>query len=1286
MAPPSTLGQPVLLLGMHRSGTSVATRLLTLLGLSTPAGALLPADEDNPLGYWESQDLTDFDDKLLETLGSTWFAPPTVDEIQVRLDELEPLLSEAYEQAARAFARPGPTVWKDPRTCLLLPFWFQVLGPPGPCVIVHRDPLEVADSILRRNGFPVQLSLALWERHMRGALLATVSRRVHIEDYAALVEDPAGWTARVGGYLSEEGVDVQPPSGDLAAELLTPRSVRGEGGVAAGTLSAQQHELLALLRRLRGSSHVLNAEDLPPETPVTALLLDQARHGWSLQRDLDQARRAHLEETDALHAEQARLRDLEQLHSARTGEWEQRLEQLDAEVKTERERALTAERALQEERVRADALQSALEAQQAQATVAERTLVAERAAHAEQRARGDELAVRLEQVSHDLAWARGRVSAIESSTAWRATAPIRAAGEVKRAVVAHPAGQVLRLLVLLVSGRLPAHLRRRKHRRLLSGSALFDEQYYMSAYPDVPAGRALDHYLAHGSAEGRRPNRVFDGDWYVSTYPDVAATGLNPLLHYALAGAAEGRDPSPAFSSSYYLATNDDVRHSGSNPLAHYLLHGQEEGRLPRPQHDDEGEGEDDAPAPTAPSAQEWEAVLRPPGQAEPDVVVVVPVYRGFAETLRCLYSVLTSPVKTPYRLIVVDDASPEPEISAELRRLASRGLFELVVNAENGGFVKSVNRGMRLAGGRDVVLLNSDAEVYGDWLDRLRSAAWRSPRCGTVTPLTNSGTIASYPRFVRDNASALEVDGAALDRLAAEALQGETVEMPTCVGFCVYLRHDCLAEVGLFDEKAFGFGYGEENDFSLRAAARGWSNELAADVFVRHHGSTSFGETAAARQRIGLEVLHARYPDYGRVVARHISEDPAGPLRRRLDLARLQQARDGRPSLLLVSHALGGGTTRHVEDLARQLEAEGVLPLVLRPDPDGRRARLTSPAVRAVPNLVFPLGTEDPDLLATLRLLDVRHVHVHHLQGYTDGATSLPRLARQLGVAFDVTLHDWMTVCPRITMVDHTRRFCGGPAPDKCRACIARNGSPFGRPDAAAWQAEHSEFLRSARKVFAPSDDAARRFLQLLPGLEITVAPHPEPTPAAVDSVEPPADGLLHVAVLGAVSVSKGSEVLLALAQDAQRRRLPLRFHVFGYTNADAAFRDVATVSMTGEYDARDLPSLVRSSGCRIALFPAVWPETFSYTLSEAVDLGLEPVAFDIGAIAGRMRELSRGMVLPWEFVDRPGAVNDRLLAVEAPAKFSPRQPASYVDLLADYYALELDDAVVREDVAVGR
>ena len=151
-------------------------------------------------------------------------------------------------------------------------------------------------------------------------------------------------------------------------------------------------------------------------------------------------------------------------------------------------------------------------------------------------------------------------------------------------------------------------------------------------------------------------------------------------------------------------------------------------------------------------------------------------------------------------RVIVVDDASPEPELAAALDRLAAHRKITLIRHAENKGFPAAANAGLRACAGRDVVLLNSDTLVPPGWLGRLRAAAYAAADIGTVTPLSNDATILSYPDRDGGNPVPDLAEVAALDALAQQANGGVRL-IDGAVGVhaqCVLGHPGAIAQGGL--------------------------------------------------------------------------------------------------------------------------------------------------------------------------------------------------------------------------------------------------------------------------------------------------------------------------------------------------------------------------------------------------------------------------------------------------------------------------------------------------------
>ena len=607
---------------------------------------------------------------------------------------------------------------------------------------------------------------------------------------------------------------------------------------------------------------------------------------------------------------------------------------------------------------------------------------------------------------------------------------------------------------------------------------------------------------------------------------------------------------------------------------------------------------------------------------------VIIPVFRGLAATRRCIEGVLAAGCRTPAEVIVVDDCSPEPEISAWLESLSRAGQVTLLRHDVNRGFVASVNGAMALHGERDVVLLNSDTEVPPGWLDRLAACAQRESRVATITPFSNNATICSYPRFAAGNPIPAGFDTASLDALFAANNPRESVEIPTGVGFCMYITRKALRELGAFDEAAFGKGYGEEVDFCMRAIRAGLRNLLCADLFVFHEGEVSFGKGGAAIREKAQAVIDSRYPEFQPLLAAFLHREPARPLRRRVDFARL--AASPRPRVLFLTHRWGGGIERHVNDLARLLAADCEI-LTLSPDAQGSVALKWLREGEEF-EAWFDVARGWEDCLDTLRAAGVARVHLHHVHGMPPKVLSI---AAALGVPCDITVHDYFPICPQYHLSDEEGRYCGEPAAAGCNACIARR--PVQWPmDIDQWRGLFRTALANAARVIVPSQDVAARLARYFPEVRTLQWSHPD---AGAGAARP-----YKIALLGGISAIKGLHQLNACVADAARRGLPLHFHVIGHLDRPIPSWPEAPLTVSGSYPDAQLAERIAIDRPDAFLFLSQVPETYSYTLTAAMQTGLPIVATRLGAFPERLRGYrSAVLVAP----DAPAeAVNDAILA----------------------------------------
>ena len=354
------------------------------------------------------------------------------------------------------------------------------------------------------------------------------------------------------------------------------------------------------------------------------------------------------------------------------------------------------------------------------------------------------------------------------------------------------------------------------------------------------------------------------------------------------------------------------------------------------------------------------------------------------------------------------------------------------------------------------------------------------------------------------------------------------------------------------------------------------------------------------------------------------------------IDFAALK-AGDGKATLL-VSHGWGGGIGRFVTDAGEAFAKAGKRALLLRGGEVFGQFVLQSLSPANDETLELEWGEDPLPLAALLTALDIDHAHIHSLANMPGayGAVLLEAF-EAASIAFDMTLHDYSVFCPRMHLNAADGAYCGEPPLEGCERCIAINGSPFGRPTVAAWLEHHQAILRRARRMLVPHEDVGRRIARHFDGFSFEVVPHPEPEPR-------PVQRKIAVLILGTLVAHKGANTVLAVAEAAERLGLPLLFLILGGAS-DEAFESLPNVQMLGAYQEEALDRAIERARADLAWFPGTVPETWSYTLSAAIRHALLPVAFDIGAIAARIKADGRGVLLPLDLSRDAEALAQRLV-----------------------------------------
>jgi hypothetical protein len=321
----------IVVLGMHRSGTSALTRVLGILGATLPRHVMSPGPNNEP-GHWEPEKLVDFHDEVLSELDSAWRDWAALDVLRLTVQRREEIKTRIAQIVNDEYGSAALMVVKDPRVCRFAPLFLEALTDAGimpECILVFRNPLEVAKSLARRDGMPLAEASLLWLRHVLDAEAATRGNRRAILSYGGLLKD---WRSelrrvRLGTEPGRGCVWPNPPedageqidgflNSALRHHALSDADIISDP-VTSGWI-ADIHDALRQLRRNPAQSEVLATFDrVRCEFDRAAPVIDQ------MQRDI----RAPLEAQ--LNAVTQQVEDLRrQLSLASQNRWKLRMARL----------------------------------------------------------------------------------------------------------------------------------------------------------------------------------------------------------------------------------------------------------------------------------------------------------------------------------------------------------------------------------------------------------------------------------------------------------------------------------------------------------------------------------------------------------------------------------------------------------------------------------------------------------------------------------------------------------------------------------------------------------------------------------------------------------------------------------------------------------------------------------------------------------------------------------------------------------------------------------------------
>ena len=635
---------------------------------------------------------------------------------------------------------------------------------------------------------------------------------------------------------------------------------------------------------------------------------------------------------------------------------------------------------------------------------------------------------------------------------------------------------------------------------------------------------------------------------------------------------------------------------------------------------------------------------------------VVIPVYNGLEHLKRLLPS-LTRNTHKDARILIINDNSPDKSVSEYLQGFKCNPSFQILDNERNLGFVGTINRAMSLVKTDFAVWLNSDTVVPEYWLERLLAPFEKESKLATATPFTNSAVIFSYPNFGEDNElkfSLQEIDRA-FQKI--EPTDNQLEETYSGTGFCMAINMKCWKDIGELDVEAFGKGYGEENDWCMRATQKGWSHKLVNNLFVHHcHGGSFLSEEKKALCDRNRQILISRYPKVMlEDVPLFFKRDPWQPFRQ---LA----------SLLLSNKNL----TLFIDLNSHKNDVSGALDYSKREiqnlEKDGERVIIVTFERFSDEWLISPVSVDKncsiklksfEDIRWLFSFFEVQKVIINNLaflKTPESVVTTICRLKQEKEFRLEYRWHDYLAVCPAFFLSTSENRPCQVFDTTHCHSCLSKNTNrTILRDDIVHWRFVYNRLFDVVDNVRFFSEYSLKIAIKVYPQIvgKYSIVEHLPLIRNADLTYKLPKiqkDMQINIGFIGNFCPIKGSEFFNKLSKEIKNYYPNCKFFIFGITDGSQE----KDIKYLGKYDRSNLGQKLTDHAIHLVIYPSIANETFSYAAQELMLLGVPFVVFPCGAPAERIKKYQYKLAEVAEAVDEESLLRATLKLIETIIRIS--------------------------------
>lgn len=717
---------------------------------------------------------------------------------------------------------------------------------------------------------------------------------------------------------------------------------------------------------------------------------------------------------------------------------------------------------------------------------------------------------------------------------------------------------------------------------------------------------------------------LFDEKYYLECYSDILSDDIDPIYHYLSLGVFEGCNPLRNVNLKKYIEDNN-ININDINPLVHFISNNEIKFNF---------------------RDFDFSSIEDICENIQKKVSIIIPIYNAYHDTKNCIESVLKYSTRN-FELLLINDCSTDERIDNLLNYYKNHPNVKVINNVENKGFTGTVNVGLK-SSYNDVILLNSDTIVTPNWLEKLTIAAYSNSKIGTVTPFSNNAGAFSAPVIGKRNIICDNFSLNIMANLVEKVSDYQYLRVPTGNGFCLYIKRDTIKSVGCFDEDTFGRGYGEENDYCMRAIENNWENIIDDSTYIYHNQGSSFSSERDKLMIEHRELLNKKHPSYTAEVRKFLNSNKFKIMHDKISdgLFRIDSKKFNKKRILFVIHSRSGGSPINTMDLMSLVEKEydcyllfaHTQVMILYHFKNNELFRIKDWSLKSRWWCEKLYDDEYKSIYFNVLVnLKIDLIHIHHFIHHT---FDLPKLAKILNIPVIFSAHDFYMICPSFTLLDENYKYCEGKCNNNLINCqVPSSGitqKSVMKSFVDEWRDNIVNILNYIDYFVVFSDFSKNLFFDIYPNSfnkdNLIMIEHGKDYPKISDNLFeiPSSDKPMKILCTGIILKHKGSKIIEEIHKLDNDSNI--EFHFLG--TIDENLKDVGIYH--GTYESEDLKYLIEKIRPSFIGIFSIWPETFCFTLSEAWAYHIPVLSTKIGVIEKRMLDNDGGLFIDMDDIEK--------------------------------------------------